>query len=443
MAAVAQAPPPDAQNAAPAVAAAAADPNAKKDAPAPAPAAGEKKLSGAELKARAKAEKAARRATKVVAQQASAAAAEAKGGKSKQKQDGPHVVGGKGKPAASGGAAPVAPAKKVKGPTVPECFSHLAMAKRVTLSQADRDVHPAVLLLGQQMSAFVVRESTRRLEATLLALKKVIESYTTPAGSTLSRHITSHVLNPQIEYLTESRPMCFSMGNAIRWLKLRISEIDMDISDEDAKKRLCEGIDAFVREKITMADGVIVESAAEEIQDGDVVVTYASNPLVKRALLRAHRYGKKYRVVVVDDVHDRSGTDMAKALRAAGLDVTYCPDIAGSLTMMRHSTKTIVAAEAVFSNGAVYARAGTCDLAQAAADANSEMIVLCESINFTERMATDSLTYNEIDPELGTDAGFRLLFDTTTPAHVSTILSEHGGIRPHMVPGILKRMEFL
>lgn len=244
-------------------------------------------------------------------------------------------------------------------------------------------------------------------------------------------------------YLTESRPMCFSMGNAIRWLKLQISKIDIEMSDDLAKKRLAEAIDAFLREKVAIADGVIVENAAEGIEDDDVVVTYAHHPLVKRALLRAHHYGKRYRVVVIDDVQDRSGTEMAKSLRAAGLDVTYCPDLAGSLAMMRDSTKTVVAAEAVFSNGSVYARAGTCDVALAATDANSEVVVLCESINFTERMSTDSLTYNEIDPELGTDAGFRLLFDTTTPQYVTTILSEHGGIRPHMVPGILKRMEFL
>ena len=271
----------------------------------------------------------------------------------------------------------------------------------------------------------------------------MIESYNTPPGSTLSRHFTSHVLNPQIEYLTESRPMCFSMGNAIRWLKLQISKIDIELSDDAAKKRLGEAIDSFLSEKVTIADSIIVEIAAESIKDGDVIATYAGHPLVKRVLLRAHRYGTKYRVVVIDDVTDRSGTDMAKALRAAGLDVTYCPDLAGALTMMRHATKSFVAAEAVFSNGSVYARAGTCDLALAAVDADCKMMVLCESINFTERMSTDSLTYNEIDPELGTDAGFRLLFDTTTPQYVTTIMTEHGGIRPHMVPGILKRMEFL
>ena len=237
--------------------------------------------------------------------------------------------------------------------------------------------------------------------------------------------------------------MCFSMGNAVRWLKLQISKIDIDSSDEEAKKHLCEDIDSFIREKVIIAGGVIVENAAEEIEDEDVIVTYASHHLVRKALLKAHKYGKKFRVVVIDDAHDRCGTEMAKALQQGGLNVTYCPDLAGSLSVARHSTKTLVAAEAVFSNGSIYARAGTCDVALTAADANSEMIVLCESINFTERMATDSLTYNEIDPELGVETGFRLLYDTTTPPYVSTILSEHGGIRPHMVPGILKRMEFL
>lgn len=233
------------------------------------------------------------------------------------------------------------------------------------------------------------------------------------------------------------------MGNAIRWLKLQISKIDVDSSDDEAKKHLCEDIDCFIREKVIIAAGVIVENAAEEIEDQDVIVTYANHHLVRKALLKAHKYGKNFRVVVINDPHDGSGAEMAKALQEGGLNVTYCPDLSGSLSVVRHSTKTLVAAEAVFSNGSIYARAGTCDVALAAADSDSEMIVLCESINFTERMATDSLTYNEIDPEFGVETGFRLLYDTTTPPYVSTILSEHGGIRPHMVPGILKRMEFL
>lgn len=149
---------------APAPAAAPASQQPQKDAPSHGPATGEKKLSGAELKAKAKAEKAARRAaSKAVTQPADSG----KGGKSRQRQDGPPALSHKGKY----GGGPQAPVKE-KAPAVPECFSHLGMAKRVTLTQADKDVHPAVLVLGQQMSSFVVTDSIRRLEATLLALKK-------------------------------------------------------------------------------------------------------------------------------------------------------------------------------------------------------------------------------------------------------------------------------
>lgn len=163
-----------------------ATPNATKPTPAPkggakdpkAPAAeGEKKLSGAELKAKAKAEKLARRAQTKAAQVTPTpgggqAGGDAKGGKSKQKQDGPQAAGGaKGQQ----GKQAVAPTPVVKDDksAIPECFSHLSMAKRIKMTQADKDVHPAVLVLGQQMSAFAIEDSTSRLEAMLHALKKV------------------------------------------------------------------------------------------------------------------------------------------------------------------------------------------------------------------------------------------------------------------------------
>ena len=38
--------------------------------------------------------------------------------------------------------------------------------------------------------------------------------------------------------------MCFSMGNAVRWLKLRVSMVDIDQSDAEAKKDLREAVGA-------------------------------------------------------------------------------------------------------------------------------------------------------------------------------------------------------
>jgi translation initiation factor eIF-2B subunit delta len=144
-----------------------------------APAGGEKKLSNAELKKKAKEEKAARRAQAKAAQVAQLGSAgqqsqagEAKsggggGGKGKSKQD---ALQHHQKPGQR--VVPVA-AKEVK-PAIPERFSHLPVARRIKTTQADKDVHPSVLIVGQYMATFEMINPTERLETTLLAFKKVI-----------------------------------------------------------------------------------------------------------------------------------------------------------------------------------------------------------------------------------------------------------------------------
>lgn len=150
-----------------------------KEQPAQAEGAGEKKLTNAELKKKAKEEKAARRAQAKATQPTPApgasgqhaASAEGKGGKGKPKQDGQQAGGQNVRPplrAASSGSV----IKEMKA-SIPDCFSHLSMARRIEMTHSDKDVNPAVLVLGQYMSAFAISDSITRLEATLLAFKKV------------------------------------------------------------------------------------------------------------------------------------------------------------------------------------------------------------------------------------------------------------------------------
>ncbi|RKL04158.1 hypothetical protein BFJ68_g11141 [Fusarium oxysporum] len=386
---------------------------------------GEKKLSGAELKKKAKEEKAARRAQAKASQASQGpsqggqqASGDGKGGKAKPKQDGQHQHQQHG-----GAKLPIRPAAatavvKDDKPSIPDCFSHLSMARRIEMTNADKDVHPAVLVLGEHMSAFAISDSVTRLEATLYAFQK-------------------------IEYLTACRPMCFSMGNAIRWLKLQISKVDVDLHDNDVKKLLKESIDNYIRERITLADYVIVETAANMIGHGDVVLTYAHHHLVERTLLQARKNKTDFRVILVDDPYERVGIDLAKRLSAAGIQVTYASDLGALRTHLYEATKAFLAAEAIFSNGAMYARAGSCDIATAATDLNVRVVALCETVNFTERVSIDSLTYNEIDPERSTDVGFRLLFDTTRDKYISVVVTELGNSSATSVPAILRKLEEL
>jgi translation initiation factor eIF-2B subunit delta len=237
--------------------------------------------------------------------------------------------------------------------------------------------------------------------------------------------------------------MCFSMGNAVRWLKLQISKIDIDLPDSDAKKLLDESIDNYIRERITLADYVIVETAANMIADDDVVLTYAHHHLIERTLLEARKEKKNFRVILVDDPYERVGIEVAKKLSAAGIQVAYASDFGALRTHLSEATQVLLAAEAIFSNGAMYARAGSCDIATAATDLGVRVVALCETINFTERVSIDSLTYNEIDPERSTDVGFRLLFDTTRDKYISVVVTELGNSSATSVPAILRKLEEL
>jgi translation initiation factor eIF-2B subunit delta len=330
----------------------------------------------------------------------------------------------------------------------------------ITIAGVNKDVHPAVLALGQQMSSYTVCGSNARLVATLLAFKRVLESYTTPPGHSLGRHFTSHVLSPQIDYLTSCRPLSVSMGTAIRWLKLEISKVDPNEPDDQATASLCEAIDTFIRERVTLADKVIAETASEHlIKDGDVILTYAKSSVVLKAILRAHDIGRTFRVIVVDSRPLFEGKALARDLVGVGISVKYCL-MNGLSHCVQDATKVLLGAHAMMSNGRLFSRIGTAQVAMEAKDLDVPVIVLCETIKCTEKVALDSIVRNEVAPESelilpstipgksGTLAGWRdmknlqilnLMYDVTPADYLAMIVTESGIVPPSSVP-VLQRL---
>ncbi|MCJ1381226.1 hypothetical protein MMC17_004335 [Xylographa soralifera] len=330
-------------------------------------------------------------------------------------------------------------------------FGHLySQPRRTTIAAAGKDVHPAILALGLQMSNYVICGSNARCVATLLAFKRVIESYVTPPQNSLPRHLTSH-LSPQIEYLVSCRPLSVSMGNAIRWLKLEINDVDPDTEESKAKADLCEGIDNFIRERITVADQVISNSAAEKIQDGDVILTFAKSSIVQQTLVEAYRRGTHFRVIIVDSRPLFEGKHLARALADLGLEVQY------SLThaidhVMKDATKVFLGAHAMMSNGRLYSRIGTAIVAMMAKESDVPVIVCCESIKFTDKVALDSIVSNEVAPpdELIIQGEsttvltawrdspnlqlLNLMYDVTPADYINMVVTEYGSLPPSSVP---------
>jgi len=250
------------------------------------------------------------------------------------------------------------------------------------------------------------------------------------------------------------------MGNAIRWLKVSISEIDVSTPESDAKATLCDSIDNFIRERITVADQVIAGSTASRIKDGDVILTYAKSSIVQQTLVEAHQQGKKFRVVVVDSRPLFEGKNLARALAELGVEVQY------TLTHgLNHAinpvTKTLLGAHAMMSNGRLYSRIGTALVAMTAKERKIPVIVCCESIKFTDRVALDSFVHNEIAPpeelllrestmsasgvaqpssplERWRDVpGLQLLnlmYDLTPAECIDMVITEYGSLPPSSVP---------
>lgn len=394
----------------------------------------EQKVSPAELKKRAKAEKQARRAAQKGADGAPAGAppttngappgeansshqGEQKQKAQQQKQGGQeksqHKRSGSQAQQAIpirrrpslGGNALAAATNTVATPKEPkkenkhvELFSHLyTQPRRHTVEGVSKDVHPAVLALGFQMSSYEICGSSARCVAMLLVFKEAIQAYTTPIGTSLARHMTSHFLSPQIDFLKTCRPISESQGNAIRFLKKLIVEIDPSVEESQAKSYLCEQIDIFIRDRITVTDQAIAASARTQIKPNSVVLTFANSSLVSKTLLQAHTDGIPFRVIVADSRPLFEGKNLARTLMRAGLEVEYTP-LSGVAHAVKDANLVLLGAHSMLSNGRLQSRVGTASVAMHAHQADVPVIVLCESVKFTGKVALDSIVLNEVAP---------------------------------------------
>lgn len=241
------------------------------------------------------------------------------------------------------------------------------------------------------------------------------------------------------------------MGNSIRWLKVKISEVDVSTDESKAKLNLCEAIDNFITEKITVADQVIARRAIEKIRDGDVILTYAKSSIVQQTLVEAYRQGKQFRVIVVDSRPLFEGKNLARTLSSLGLEVQY------SLThglshVIKAATKVFLGAHAMMSDGRLYSRVGTALVVMIAKEADIPVIVCCESVKYTDRVALDSFVHNEIAPpeELipqGDTASpltkwldvpnlqlLNLMYDLTPANYITMVIDETGYLPPSSIP---------
>ncbi|KAJ7591356.1 eukaryotic translation initiation factor 2B delta subunit [Mycena floridula] len=319
-------------------------------------------------------------------------------------------------------------------------FSHFSLPKPVGLG-VKGEIHPAIIRLGLQFSEFKICGANARCIATLTAFKTVIQDYITPPNNTLSRHLMTH-LSPQISHLVSARPMSVTMGNAIRQLKLEISESDIDLPEQDAKDELCQTIDTYIRERIIAADEVIQDLAGKKIKDGDVILTYARSSVVEKVILSAHEEGKRFSVIVVDSRPLLEGKSLLRSLSSVTPPIPCVYALLPALpSVIKEASAVLVGAHSLHSNGAVYSRSGTALVAMMAKEHSVPVIVCCETYKFSETVMLDGFGKNELAPVAGAQQHLNLeildpLYDLTPPNCVTVVVTEVGLIPPSSISSI-------
>ncbi|XP_052763864.1 translation initiation factor eIF-2B subunit delta-like isoform X2 [Mya arenaria] len=338
-------------------------------------------------------------------------------------------------------------------------FNHLQQyEKEVSLTQSlqfsSSGIHPAIIRLGLQYAEGVVSGSNARCIALLAALKSVIADYSTPPKEELCRDLAMKI-KPYISYLNQCRPLSVSMGNAIKSVKWQIAHTPGNLTDSEAKTRLFEAIDDFLRERILLAAQAISQEATVKISNGDVIVVYSCSSLIRRVLCDAHKAGKVFRVIVVDSRPKMEGRECLRRLVKEGIKCSYVMITAVSY-VMSEATKVFLGAHGLLANGFVMSRVGSALISLIAKASNVPVLVCSETYKFCERVQTDSFVFNELgDPDDLVDIEkktpylwdwrdyssltlLNLVYDFTPPEFITMVITELGMIPCTSVPVVLR-----
>jgi len=113
-------------------------------------------------------------------------------------------------------------------------------------------------------------------------------------------------------------------------------------------------------------------------------------------------------------------------------------------------TTVLLGAHSLFSNGAVYSRAGTAMVAMMAKAHRVPVVVCCETYKFSEGVMVDGFSKNELVPLTITRRNSNLktvppgqnldilnpLYDLTPPTYITAVVTEVGLIPPSSISSI-------
>jgi len=246
------------------------------------------------------------------------------------------------------------------------------------------------------------------------------------------------------ETLIATRPTAVSLPNAVRYVMRALDSFE---SVEAAREAVLARAAEFVKHS-EHAIGWIAEIGTRHISDGDVLLTHCNSEAALGCILEAHRQGKEIEVYATEVRPRNQGLITIRTLNDAGIRTNYIIDSAVRY-FINDVDLVIVGADAIAVNGAVVNKIGTAQIAHAAHEARTNVVVAAETYKFAPRTIFGELIeIEERDPAevLPPEEAARLpfvrvrnpAFDVTPAEYIDLIITEQGAIPPELAYTVIK-----
>jgi ribose 1,5-bisphosphate isomerase len=252
-------------------------------------------------------------------------------------------------------------------------------------------------------------------------------------------------MNRAADMLLSTRPTAVSLPNAIHLVMGSLSD-DLQ-SAAEAKARFSTACNRFIETSGEAVDR-IGRIGARHIRDGDVVMTHCNSEAALACLLQAHRNGTRFEVFATEVRPRNQGLLTIRTLNDAGIATSFIVDSAARY-FMKEVDLVVVGADAVTVNGAVINKIGTSQIALAAHESRTSVMVAAETYKFAPRTILGEFIEIEereaaevLPPE--TAASLPLVrvrnpaFDVTPAGYIDLIVTEEGAIPPQMAYLIIR-----
>jgi ribose 1,5-bisphosphate isomerase len=244
------------------------------------------------------------------------------------------------------------------------------------------------------------------------------------------------------ELLVSTRPTAVSLPNAVRAV-MRYKGETVDEARMNIKK--------LADEFITNSENAvrrIGEIGARRVRDGDTIMTHCNSAAAISIMAEAHARGKDISVISTESRPRWQGHLTIKHLGKLGIKTTLIVDSAVRY-FMKDVDLVIMGADAVTVNGSVINKIGTSQLALAAHEARTNVIIAAETYKFSprsilgelveieERDSSEVISREKLD-ELSNVCVRNPAFDVTPREYIDLICTEVGAIPPEMAYIIIK-----